>query len=591
MKKTKSYVSLHILSSFIALQIIGVSVEKAVAHPTVNVPINHIVYNFVERFEATGLLSNMVHGIRPYSRKHVADLLTEIRNRLNTGKAGMSAVDLSYLKRFESEFAVELGLKESKNGLDRIRIGQSLYRYEAEEGTFFIDFLAQSKADFFDGTKVDINDQIFRNSSGAKIKGELGDAVGFRASFLQTREQGSRNYTWRHQVYQRPLEIPQLKGDVADFHEATGYAVFSFSGVDFQFGKDEAMWGPGPQDNLGLSHNAPTFTMLRMRSKIGKLNFVSLTGALRPCPARRDSPICGDIASKESYVVNGQSRILERQKYLSGHRIEISLMSWLDLGFHELVIYGDRSVEPTYLNPFMFYWAAQSHLGDKDNVIMGVDVDIRPIKNTRIYASYFIDDLKKAKIFSNDYANKFSIHVGAQMVNPPGLKDGDLNLEYVRIEPWIYTHKFPINTHRHFDSPLGYNLPPNSEKYGAVLRRRLPSFITIEFGLERIRHGANSIDEHGITRNVGGSLHYGWRPGDERESKEWLSGERQKWTALTLGVNWSPWPNSMIGSGYRKVWTERSTINLPSDFDLNMDNSYLKSLRSGWYIDARWGVF
>jgi hypothetical protein len=47
----------------------------------------------------------------------------------------------------------------------------------------------------------------------------------------------------------------------------------------------------------------------------------------------------------------------------------------------------------------------------------------------------------------------------------------------------------------------------------------------------------------------------------------------------------------MIGSGYRKVWTERSTINLPSDFDLNMDNSYLKSLRSGWYIDARWGVF
>ena len=41
------------------------------------------------------------------------------------------------------------------------------------------------------------------------------------------------------------LEIPQLKRGVADFHEATGYVVFSLSGIDIQFGKDEAMWGPG----------------------------------------------------------------------------------------------------------------------------------------------------------------------------------------------------------------------------------------------------------------------------------------------------------------------------------------------------------
>lgn len=591
MKKIKSYLNLHLMSSLIVLNVMHLSLEEAVAHPTVNVPLNHNVYKFVERFEAKGLLSNMVHGIRPYSRQHIANILKEIRAKVIKDFVAISVIDLSFLKRFESEFALELGRKEDNKISSRLSFGQSLYKYEAKEGSLWLDLLFQSKADFLGDMEKGNEEDIFRNSSGAKIRGELGDTFGFRASFLQTREQGSRDYKWRHLVYHRPIEIPQLKGDVADFHEATGYIVFAFSGIDFEFGKDEAMWGPGPLDNLGLSHNAPTFTMLRMRSQIGKLSFVSLTGALRPCPARRDSPICGDIASDDSYIVNGQTRILERQKYLSGHRLEVALTPWLDLGFHELVVYGDRNIEPTYFNPFMFYWAAQSHLGDKDNVLMGLDVDIRPFKDTRIYASYFIDDLKKAKVFSDDYANKFSMQIGVHIVDPKRFENSDLNLEYVRIEPWIYTHKYPINIYRHFDSPLGYNLPPNSKKYTATIRKRFPRFFTVEFDFERIWHGANYVDGQGITQNVGGSLHYGWQPGDEREVKDWLSGERQEWTALTLDLRWNPWPNLLLSSGYKKVWTKYPALSGPSDSDLNLEQNYLNRLRSGWHIDAQWGLF
>ena len=156
----------------------------------------------------------------------------------------------------------------------------------------------------------------------------------------------------------------------------------------------------------------------------------------------------------------------------------------------------------------------------------------------------------------------------------------------MRIEPWIYTHKFPINTYRHFDSPLGYNLPPNSEKYGGIFRQRFSKFVEFKLGLERIRHGANSVDESGIVRNVGGSLHYGWRPGDERENKKWLSGVLHEWSTLTLIVSWNPLPNVFVASGYKKVWTERS-----AEINNGVDHSYLSTLNSGWYIDARWGLF
>ena len=91
--------------------------------------------------------------------------------------------------------------------------------------------------------------------------------------------------------------------------------------------------GSGADDNLGLSHNASSFTMLRMQTKIGKMNF--RVWQVRLGVLSEEIHLYGDIASGESYIINGQSRILERQKYLSGHRLEIGLASWIDLGFHE----------------------------------------------------------------------------------------------------------------------------------------------------------------------------------------------------------------------------------------------------------------
>ena len=78
--------------------------------------------------------------------------------------------------------------------------------------------------------------------------------------------------------------------------------------------------------------------------------------------------------------------------------------------------------------------------------MMGLDVDVRPRPGMRLYASYVVDDLKKLKIFSDDFANKSSLQSGFFFADPLGLVDTDLRGEYVRIEPWIFTHKIPIKT-------------------------------------------------------------------------------------------------------------------------------------------------
>ncbi len=566
---------------------------QAQADRTVNVPLEHPLYAFVERFEARGVLGYQVGGIRPYTRQHMADMLRSIRTAVDGGWA-ISQTERVLLERFEDEWAFELGKAQPQGATARARYGLPPFAYRADEGELLADLLFRQQTDRFSGRGRRGSERIFRNTAGGIVRGHVGQYLGFRMSFAQTREQGTRTYTWRDQVFQRRLEVPQLKGTLTDYHEAIAYVTVGLPHVNVEFGKDEAMWGPGRFDNLGLSHNAPSYTMLRLRSTLGAFRLVSIAGALRPCPDRADSPLCRGMADPvDSYIVNGQSRVLERPKYLAAHRLEVALASWVDVGFHEVVVYGDRGVEPTYLNPLMFYWAAQSHLGDKDNVMMGFDIDVHPGGNRRYYLSYVIDDLKKAAIFSDDFANKFSLQAGMFWVDPPLLRDGDLFVEYVRIEPWIYTHKFPINTFRHFDAPLGHALAPNSDRLALAIEKRFGPNRMLRLLAQRSRHGDNEVLADGSIRNVGGDLHYGWRPGDERTNKAFLDGVVQRRTLVQLSGSWRIGGQVAVELGYGKEWGESVPLppNWGSAVPLARRTEWGDGVQDHLYFDLRYRHF
>ena len=77
------------------------------------------------------------------------------------------------------------------------------------------------------------------------------------------------------------------------------------------------------------------------------LKLVSVAGALRPCPDRPDSPVCGSESdSAASYVVNGMTRSLDRRKYVAAHRLEAAVRPWLDVGFqtHNRTFTGERGL-------------------------------------------------------------------------------------------------------------------------------------------------------------------------------------------------------------------------------------------------------
>ena len=577
---------------------------------SVNVPLDHWSYRFVERCEAKGLVSGVGDGIKPFSRQEMARVLSHVDSLRRRGLATrLTAIERAELALLTEEFASAMGALSGADraagrvpegagmavrGLAQVRVGQPLASYRHEQGDIQADLLFRSQSDFFTGRGRSESERIYRHSLGGVVRGQVRNRIGFRIAFEQSREQGSRRYYIRDDVFERRLELPQLKGDRVDYHQGSAYFAFSLPFVDVQMGKDEARWGPGPADNLGLSNNAPAFDMLRLKARLGALKLVSIAGVLRPCPDRPDSPLCAGVGdSTSTYITNGITRALDRDKYLAAHRLEAAVTPWLDLGFQEVLVYGDRGPEVTYLNPIMFYWAAQSYQGDKDNLMMGVDADIHPGNGVRFYLSYVVDDLKKLRIFSDDFTNKFSFQTGFLWVDPLGFRDVDLRGEYVRIEPWIYTHKFPINTFRHFDSPLGHVLEPNSDRWQVQAERRFSRDLEFQVRLGRTRHGDNEVLEDGAIRNVGGDLHRGWRPGDDREVKKFLDGNVSRRTQLGVGVAYRLLPQLSLAAAFQHEWGDN--VPLPPRWGRNVElqnrTGYGDGSQRHFYFDLRYGRF
>jgi hypothetical protein len=573
----QEYIALRPLSITLYTVVFGLgtmasgSAQVVPVHPLITVSPEHWCYRFLERFEAKGALSGLGDGIKPLTRGQVSEAVWKLSAVVDSGLE-ISAVETAHLRLLLREFPTEdAGSNPKRLGVagDRIRRAPPLAVYRHEHGSMEADLLARSQSDVLSGRGRGSSERVYRNRLGGIVRGRIEDIMGFRISFEQAREEGSRRYGQRDDVFEPRLEVPQLKGDRVDYHEGTAYIAFGTRLFDVQFGKDVASWGPAGADNLGLTNNAPSFDMVRLSTHWGAFKLVSIAGFLRPCPDRPDSPLCsGASDSTASYIVNNISRSLDREKYLAAHRVEITLAPWIDLGFQELVVYGDRGPELSYLNPIMFYWAAQSYLGDKDNLMMGLDLDLHPGNGVRLYLAYLADDLKKLRLFSNDFANKFSVQSGLLWVDPFGFRDGELRADYVRIEPWIFTHKFPINTFRHFDAPLGHSLGPNSDRWSVSAAHDFTRDLALRLELSRTRHGDNELLPNGQILNLGGDLHYGWRPGDERKTKSFLQGTPSKWTTLGTVVDLRVWPHLDVTLSYHLEWG--TNVPLPPRWDPNI---------------------
>ena len=523
--------------------------------PTPDLPHPHRIYRTIDRFEARGWFDRPVPGSRPFSRSQAAHLLLQILQRADSG-ASLSPTERGILDRHRAEFAVELARlgyslqAPPSRTIGRIFKGEELFAWQDTAATVAIDPLFRQRLLFIPDNAL-LEETVSQTYVGGMVRGTYGNRFGFYLRHFEAREWSTRVRTTRRDVAARPIEEVQFKGKTVDFREAVYQLSWATPWFTLDIGKGSLDWGPGRTGNLFLTNRAPSFGMVRLRVTHGRIAFVHIAGVLRVRS--------GLIDTARTRIDNGHVRTLLRSKHLAAHRLEITFLKGISLGLQEAVVYGDRDPELLYLSPVSVLTAAQSYLGNTDNLMVGVDLSARPGPNLKAYFALTFDDLQK---FSpGAFANKYALQAGLLWVDPFRLGDTDLRVEYIRLEPFVYSHNFHINTYEHFDALLGYPLGPNADRIFGQLVHRFSPALSLSFAFDRERQGENSLGPDGSLVNVGGDAAQGRRPTDPA-TRRFLSGVVETRTRFGIGLTYEPIRDLLFNLRY--TTTSAGNVPLPN---------------------------
>ncbi len=266
------------------------------------------------------------------------------------------------------------------------------------------------------------------------------------------------------------------------FDRYIGYVQYQSSWFRASFGRQPYSLGFSPIDNLIHSRNAPLYDMLLLDVPYKSVRFTSIHGAVE-----------GADDAGNAYL----------NKYIASHRIAVSPSDWLAFSISDMIVYSGRGLDFAYLNPLGFYVSTGLGTPQKsrdDNSLLSIDAAIRPWNGAMIYGALLVDDLSYSTLTDTSWLgnnNKYAWQIGASQIAFIREKPMLLSGEYVRINPFVYSHRGIVNSWTHLGAPLGYDMQPNSDRWSLQAKYWFSPRIFAQIDLDYTRHGENYLDSSG----------------------------------------------------------------------------------------------
>lgn len=445
------------------------------------VPLNNDVYNFLERMQVKGMTGRYFDGIKPIPRTDIREYLVHIFDHDDYYE--LTECEQEQLDDLLKEFSYEQKYSPSSKEVSTDFIEDFInlfteedadttyfkkekwellkFPYKFYSGDSFISFEPKFQAEYHYNSSdtSTFAENYQRLTGGGYIFGYLGDNIGFSFYGVNNAVQGNIFDVKKIDCQDQGIGV-EHKRDGNYFYEEVDAAVsFSTKYADLTIGRFSNYWGCGHTGSVSLSNKAPSYPQIMVRAKFGKwLKFVYFHGWL-------ESNILDDSTSYWiNYGNDGEfHRKFYKKKYVAAHRLEISPSERFSFGLSELLYYGERDAEFVYLIPIMLFWSAQRYTNDQDNEMIGLDYEWIPWNGVKTYGSLLIDEIALSKVFKkNESHNYVAYQLGAYLVEP--IIDGlDFRFEYTHLNPWVYTHKFPINYATSDDYWMGYWTGQNAD--------------------------------------------------------------------------------------------------------------------------------
>jgi hypothetical protein len=498
----------------------------------VDVPPEHEVYRFLTRCELKGYLDTRLSRSLPYSEREVASLLAEAMKR----RARMNSVEEGQLDRFLFLFAHELpdSVNAARTPLEWERTrGQHLpwkplkmyndprWAWHARGDNWLIGFNLHADIGVEQVDNGETQGTLNRIATGLSVNGRYGDA----ALLMHVRDAHlSGDIEFADPIrYPIRFNADSRNSDSFDFDETDAMISWERKHIYAVFGKTTNLWAPGATGSFSLSDNPSPYTQARL-----KLTFEPLEVTWIQAKLIQEPPITWPLTAGTDTVGTQYA-----EKWFAAHRYDFRVFRNLQVGVWDMVVYGYRGIDWDYLPPTTFLWSAEHYNHDRDNVLMGLDFRLIPARGYEIMFSWLLDELQFSKLGSDWFGNKHGYQLGVHAVDPLGIDNGDLNLEWAMLRPYVYTHTRAVNVPQHYGANLGFPLQPNSAEFLARWRQTLSPILNVWTQGTLVLHGANPPD-----RNVGGSVLQPYDFDVDNEQVSFLEGDLERTWMGTVGIEY-----------------------------------------------------
>lgn len=446
---------------------------------------NSPVYPYLSRMAQKGLIE-FNDLIKPVNRNQIQTALFE----LSTKKKALTLVENNELEFYLQEYRPVLN---NDSTLD-------LLKKDVNNRWRFFNIVASDfelHADPLIGINSYSNNNKSTNilSSGFEIWGAIGKNknLGYQIYY--------RDYTENGNLISNNLEASPLPGrilvgtqkiNLINYTDLKASLNYKWKNGNISVGKDNLIWGYGENGNIVLSNKVPAYPYIRL--DYNPLKWLSFNYS----HAWLNSSITDSSLSylNNSGRLENDKRIIFVQKFFATHSIQITPMKGLNLAIGESIVYSDK-MDLGFLIPvnlFKFYDNNRSNYlieaGSNGQYFFSIN-SRNQIKNTHIYGTLFIDEIKVSALFNQkEKRNQLGYTIGASITDVfvPYLTIGT---EYTRVNPFVYNNLMPAQTYTSNNFSLGDWMGNNFDRAIIYARYNPMAKLQLYTRMQQIRKGGS----------------------------------------------------------------------------------------------------
>ena len=422
------------------------------------VPLGGETYDYIDRLDIKygRILPTLHTGTKPYIRGEVAHM-AETLHFSNLKQNKVNEFQIQYLMDDSPEWLDSAVSKSKKPFLKKLYREPASFAHVVSKKKGLFDLRFNPIVDVHIGGESQNSRFVFYRSFGLEVRGNIKKVLSFYFNAVGGAERAPEYAALKATTDPHGYVAGEayFKGygssifkfkDGTDWFDARGYVnVNVLDYLNITFGRDKHFWGNG-QRSLFLSDNSAPYLFLRYKVTFWRIEYISmLTQMINPGPTSFGS-------------VDGTYS----QKYGSFHHLNLKVTHWLDIGLFEGVMSkrNGNGLDPSYLNPIIFYRAVEHSLGSPDNVFIGGDFKANAFNHVSIYGQLLLDEFNFGHMIKSDgwRGNKYGIQLGFKYIDIIRNLDGQMEFNMVR--PFTYTHDGDLN-YSNYNQPLGHPLGAN----------------------------------------------------------------------------------------------------------------------------------